>query len=94
MRLQKQAIYDAGYDGWILWHPGSKYGVFEAGLDRETITRKKDWKPGTPPSPPAEARVPVVAPATAQPPARPDSGGAPPPPPERVLPAAAVPIGG
>ena len=58
VRLQKQAIYDAGYEGWILWHPGSKYGPFEAAFERETVSRKKDWKPGTPPSPPAEARIP------------------------------------
>ena len=75
VRLQKQAIYDAGYDGWILWHPGSKYGVFEAAFERETVTRKKDWKPGTPPSPPAEARVPAAAPATV----KPDSVAVPPP---------------
>jgi len=22
---QKRGIYDAGYDGWVLWHPGSKF---------------------------------------------------------------------
>jgi hypothetical protein len=22
VRQQKQAVYDAGYDGWVLWHPG------------------------------------------------------------------------
>ena len=80
LRLQKQAIYDAGYDGWVLWHPGSKYGVFEAGLERETVTRKKDWKPGTPPSPPAEARIPAESPAVAAPRPRADSGAALPPP--------------
>lgn len=25
---QKQAIYDAGYKGWVLWSPGSHYDVF------------------------------------------------------------------
>ena len=79
LRLQKQAIYDAGYDGWILWHPGSKYGVFEAGLERETVTRKKDWKPGTPPSPPAEAAQTAAA-AAARPPVRQDSAAVTPPP--------------
>jgi len=62
VRLQKQAIYDSGYDGWVLWHPGTRYGPFEAALERETASRKKDWKPGTPPTPPAEARIPVPAP--------------------------------
>jgi hypothetical protein len=32
---QKQGIYDAGYKGWVLWHPGSKYEVFLAGLAKE-----------------------------------------------------------
>lgn len=31
---QKRAIYDAGYKGWILWHPGSNYDVFVPGLAR------------------------------------------------------------
>jgi hypothetical protein len=97
VRLQKQAIYDAGYDGWILWHPGTKYGLFEAALERETVSRRKDWKPGTPPSPPAEARIPVAPPAAppatsatppaAPPPVPPDSGvTAPPPPPPPASP--------
>jgi hypothetical protein len=91
IRLQKQAIYDAGYDGWILWHPGTRYGVFEAALERETVSRKKDWNPGTPPTPPAEARIPVAPPAAppatsvtppaAPPPVKPDSAVPPPPPP-------------
>ena len=86
VKLQKQAIYDTGYDGWVLWHPGSKYGPFEAALERETVTRKKDWKPGTPPSPPAwgkavdSAATPVAAPVTPPPTdsAKP-TGAAPPP---------------
>jgi hypothetical protein len=74
VKLQKQAIYDTGYDGWILWHPGSRYGPFEAALERETVSQKKDWKPGTPPSPPAWGRLPdsTVTPPAAVPP--PDSG--------------------
>lgn len=31
---QKRAIYDAGYHGWILWHPGSRYQVFLPGLEK------------------------------------------------------------
>jgi hypothetical protein len=95
VRLQKQAIYDSGYDGWILWHPGTKYGLFEAALERETVTRKKDWKPGTPPSPPSWGRPAdsVVTPPVAPPPpaavTRPDSSVTPPPPP----PPSAIPPG-
>jgi hypothetical protein len=29
---QKKAVYDAGYNGWILWHPGSNYDLFAAAL--------------------------------------------------------------
>jgi hypothetical protein len=86
VRLQKQAIYDAGYDTWVLWHPGSRYGVFEPALERETVSRKKDWTPGTPPTPPAWGRI-IADSTVAAPPVAPptDTGkvapAAPPPPP-------------
>jgi hypothetical protein len=35
IREQKRAVYDAGYQGWVLWHPGSKYEIFLAGLDKK-----------------------------------------------------------
>lgn len=38
---QKRAVYDAGYDGWILWHPGSLYESFIPALEKETLSRKK-----------------------------------------------------
>jgi hypothetical protein len=39
---QKQAVYDAGYDGWVLWHPGSKFEPFESALERgEFVSHKK-----------------------------------------------------
>jgi len=41
LRAQKQAVYDAGYDGWVLWHPGSKYEPFVPGLDKDLVSRKK-----------------------------------------------------
>ena len=87
VKLQKQAIYDTGYDGWVLWHPGSKYGPFEAALETETLTRKKEWKPGTPPSPPAwgravdSAAVPAAASVTPPPTDSAKVTGAAPPPP-------------
>ena len=41
---QKRAIYDAGYDGWVLWHPGSKYETFLPGLEKgELVSRKKTF---------------------------------------------------
>ena len=41
IRAQKQGVYDAGYDGWVLWHPGSKYEPFMAGLETTLVSRKK-----------------------------------------------------
>jgi hypothetical protein len=41
IRAQKQAVYDAGYDGWVLWHPGSKYEPFVAGLETTLVSRRK-----------------------------------------------------
>jgi hypothetical protein len=41
VREQKRAVYDAGYDGWVLWHPGSRYEVFVPALERELVSRKK-----------------------------------------------------
>ncbi|MCX5763630.1 MAG: putative glycoside hydrolase [Gemmatimonadetes bacterium] len=43
IREQKRAVYDAGYDGWVLWHPGSKYEPFLAGLEKTTVSRKKAY---------------------------------------------------
>jgi len=96
VKLQMQAIYDTGYDGWILWHPGSRYGLFEAALDRQTVTRKKDWKPGTPPSPPAWGRRPdstATPPVTVTPPTVPPPTVPPPtvPPPDTGKATGAVP---
>jgi hypothetical protein len=36
---QKKAIYDAGYGGWVLWHPGSLYEIFLPALDRNKPCR-------------------------------------------------------
>ncbi|MGH7677516.1 MAG: putative glycoside hydrolase [Gemmatimonadaceae bacterium] len=32
---QKQAIYDAGFKGWVLWSPGSMYDAFVPALERQ-----------------------------------------------------------
>jgi hypothetical protein len=34
VRQQKQGVYDVGLEDWILWHPGSNYEPFVAGLER------------------------------------------------------------
>ena len=42
VRRQKQAVYDAGYDGWVLWHPGSRYETYVGALEKgELVSRKK-----------------------------------------------------
>ncbi len=46
IRAQKKAVYDAGYTGWVLWNPGSRYGVFEAALDRK-IEAGAETPPGS-----------------------------------------------
>lgn len=41
IRQQKQAVYDAGYDGWVMWNPGSKYQPFLPALEKTLVSRKK-----------------------------------------------------
>jgi hypothetical protein len=41
IRAQKQAVYDAGYEGWVLWHPGSRYEQFVPALEKTEESRKK-----------------------------------------------------
>jgi len=36
LAAQKRAVYDAGYQGWILWNPGSQYSAVESGLAPKT----------------------------------------------------------
>ena len=42
---QKRAVYDAGYDGWTLWNPGSLYGPYLAALEKTTVSRRKPFTP-------------------------------------------------
>jgi hypothetical protein len=41
IEAQKKGAYDAGYDGWVLWSPGSKYEPFLPALEKTLVTRKK-----------------------------------------------------
>lgn len=41
VRAEKQATYDSGYDGWVLWSPGSHYSEFLPALEKTLETRKK-----------------------------------------------------
>lgn len=38
---QKRGVYDAGYDGWVLWEPGSRYDKFIPALEKTLVSRKK-----------------------------------------------------
>jgi hypothetical protein len=38
---QKKAVYDSGYDGWVLWSPGSKYEEFMPAMEKSLVSRKK-----------------------------------------------------
>ena len=56
IEAQKRAIYDAGYDSWILWNPGARYESFLPGLEKTTVSRRKRAAP-------TAAAAPVAAPA-------------------------------
>jgi hypothetical protein len=44
IEAQKKAVYDAGYDGWVMWHPGSKYEPFIPALEKgELVSHKKTF---------------------------------------------------
>ena len=47
IEAQKKAVYDSGYEGWVLWHPGSTYDIFIPALEKELVPRAK--KPPVPP---------------------------------------------
>lgn len=39
---EKRAVYDSGYDGWVLWEPGSRYDPFIPALEKTLVSRKKN----------------------------------------------------
>ena len=41
IEAQKKGTYAAGYDGWVLWSPGSKYEIFLPALEKELVSRTK-----------------------------------------------------
>jgi hypothetical protein len=41
VKEQIRAIYDAGFDGWILWHPGSNYDIFMPAIQKTLEPHKK-----------------------------------------------------
>jgi len=47
IEAQKKAVYDSGYDSWVIWNPGSKYDVFVPALEKTLASHAKN-----PPVPP------------------------------------------
>jgi len=45
IEAQKRGIYAAGYDGWVLWNPGSKYEIFLPALEKTLEKRAKAYPP-------------------------------------------------
>ena len=43
LEAQKRGVYAAGYDGWVLWNPGSKYELFLPGLEKTLVSRKQPY---------------------------------------------------
>jgi hypothetical protein len=41
IEAQKKAVYDSGYDGWVMWNPGSIYDVFLPALEKTFVSRRK-----------------------------------------------------
>ncbi|MEO5904719.1 MAG: putative glycoside hydrolase [Gemmatimonadaceae bacterium] len=44
---QKKAVYDSGYESWVLWNPGSSYDIFVPAFEKTLASRAKN-----PPVPP------------------------------------------
>ncbi len=41
IEAQKRAVYDSGYDGWVMWEPGTRYDLFLPALEKTFVSRKK-----------------------------------------------------
>lgn len=41
IEAQKKAVYDSGYEGWVLWHPGSNYDIFIPAFEKTLVPRAK-----------------------------------------------------
>ena len=41
LRAEKQAVYDAGYDGWVMWNAGSNFDAFLPALAKTFTSEKR-----------------------------------------------------
>jgi hypothetical protein len=39
---EKRAVYDSGFDSWVMWNPGSQYDVFRPAFEKTTVSRAKN----------------------------------------------------
>jgi hypothetical protein len=39
---EKRAVYDSGFDSWVLWHPGSQYDLIIPALEKTLVSRAKN----------------------------------------------------
>jgi len=39
---EKRAVYDSGYDSWVMWNPGSQYDVFRPAFEKTTVSHAKN----------------------------------------------------
>ncbi|HEX8849934.1 MAG TPA: putative glycoside hydrolase [Gemmatimonadaceae bacterium] len=58
---QKRGVYAAGYDGWVLWSPGSKYDIFLPALEKELVARKRPYPSNAPATPAVANSTPKAA---------------------------------
>ncbi len=42
IEAQKKAVYDSGYESWVLWHPGSAYDIFIPAFEKTLVSRAKN----------------------------------------------------
>ena len=42
IEAQKKAVYDSGYESWVLWHPGSSYDIFVPAFEKTLVSRAKN----------------------------------------------------
>jgi hypothetical protein len=40
LRDEKKAVYDSGYQGWVMWNPGSSYDIYVPALEKTLTLRK------------------------------------------------------
>src|SRR5215467_13353079 len=41
LRDEKKAVYDSGYEGWVMWNPGSSYDIYLPALEKTLTLRKQ-----------------------------------------------------